>query len=106
MQLSIRSRDFQLTDALRAHTTERFAHALKSASQRVSDVTVRLLRKARGRTHSGVMQCQVELHLEDGETLVLNECDEDLYAAISRAAGRSKQNVWKRIKARMKFQRR
>lgn len=102
MQLSIRSRDFKLTEALRTHALERFASSLGSASQKISDVTVSLLRKARGRSHAGVMQCQVELHLEDGERLVLSECDEDLYAAISRAAGQSKKNVWKRAKARLR----
>lgn len=101
MQLSIRSRGFKLTEALSAHITKRFQSALRNASRRIQEVTVRL-RDINGSTRGGVdKHCQVELRLADGGTMVIRETDANMYTAIDRAAGRSKRNVLERLGARV-----
>lgn len=97
MRMSIKARGFSLTEALANHVRRRFKTALRHASRRLDEVTIRL-RDINGRARGGIdKHCQVELRFAHGSPLVIRETDANLYTAIDRAAGRSKRNVLKRI---------
>jgi len=75
----------------------RFSSALKHGARALLGVRIHLL-DVNGPQRGGVdKRCGVELRFTRGGTVVLEETDSDLYVAIDKAAGRSKQALLKRI---------
>jgi len=97
MRLKIRSHGFSLTEALVQRVQKRFQFAMRHGSRALALVTVRL-RDINGPRKGGVdKRCGVELCFAHGGTVMLEETDDSLYAAIDRAAGRSKHTILKRL---------
>lgn len=97
MKLNIRSHGFSLTQALVQHVQKRFTTALRHGGEVIADVTVRL-RDVNGPRRGGVdKRCAVEIHLAHGGPTLIHQTDDNLYAAIDRAADRSKRAILKRI---------
>lgn len=88
MRIHVRSRGFELTDALRAYAERRLLFALSRFGGKVASVMLRL-DDVNGPRGGPDKRCRVIAHLPPpwGDVRV-EELDEDLYAAISRAADR------------------
>lgn len=88
MRIHLRSRRFELTDALRAYAERRLLFALSRFGGRVLSVMLRFddVNGPRGGVDK---RCRIIAHLSPpwGDVRV-EELDGDLYAAISRAADR------------------
>jgi ribosomal subunit interface protein len=95
MNISIQCRGFSLTEALDNHVQQRLGFALARAGNRLRRVDVRLsdINGPRGGVDK---RCLIEARLS-GKTIVVEEVQADLYAAIDRAAGRIGRTVLRRL---------
>jgi len=91
MKVEIRSRDFSITRAMRAHIERRLKFALKAGYEHVKRVSVRLS-DVNGPRGGNDKRCQLEVLLP-GQTVVVKDTKEDLYVAIDRAASRASRGV-------------
>lgn len=98
MELTIRTRNFELTDAIREHVTRRLELALDAFGQHVEDVHVYLadLNGPKGGVDK-LAQISVKVR-RDGE-IAVRETGTTLYAAINRAIRRTKYRVAETIRA-------
>ena len=87
MRIHVRSRGFELTDALRAYAEWRLRFALGRFGTRLQSVTVRI-DDVNGPRGGADKRCQIVAHLAPGGEIRVEELDGDLYAAIARAADR------------------
>ncbi len=96
MQLEMRVRNADLVDALRNYAKRRLQFALDRFSDRISRLTIRVadLNGPRGGTDK---YCHVQVEFVRSGSLVLEETDADLYAAIDRAAHRLGQALGRRL---------
>lgn len=88
MQIEIQARDFELTPGLRAHVRRRLHFALGRYEDRVTRVMVRLsdLNGPRGGVDKA---CLLRIRLHGQPAILIEDAEEDLYVAISRAADRA-----------------
>lgn len=96
MELRVHGANIEATDAIISHVQTRFLAALDKHERQVEDVTVRL-EDINGPKGGVDMRCQATIHLKPGDTIVVEEVEEDLYAAISVAADRTKHVVSRRL---------
>lgn len=95
MQLDIRGLDIHLTDALKEHVQKQLKQALARSAAQMNTVHV-YLNDING-PHGGIdKRCQIEVAFHGGGTTFVEDVNEDLYVAISRAAARLKRVVRKR----------
>ena len=87
MRMHVRSRGFELTDALRAHAERRLLFALSRFGRRLQSVLLRI-DDVNGPRGGADKRCQIVARLAPGGDVRVEELDGDLYAAISRAADR------------------
>lgn len=87
MRIHVRSRGFELTDALRAHAERRLLFALGRFGRRVVSTTLRL-DDVNGPRGGADKRCQIVAYLAPWGDVRVEELDGDLYAAIDRAADR------------------
>ncbi len=99
MELKVHGQNIEVTDAISSHVHDRFRLALDSHERHVNDVTVRLA-DVNGPKGGVDMRCHATIHLRRGDPVVVEETEEDLYAAISVAADRAKQVVTRRLEKR------
>jgi putative sigma-54 modulation protein len=99
MQLKVHGQNIEVTEAISSHVQNRFQSALDSHERQVGDVTVRLA-DVNGPKGGVDMRCHATIHLRPGDTVVVEETEEDLYAAISVAADRAKHVVTQRLEKR------
>lgn len=100
MQLTIQSRDTQVTTPIREHIQQRLVAALDQHADRIRAVSVKLsdLNGPRG----GVDQlCKVSVQLNNGKMLHHERKGLDLYSNISLIADKVKRRVGRQI-ARLK----
>jgi len=99
MKLDIRGRQMQVTPAMRRHTERRLRFALGRFGTRLDRVTVRLfdVNGPRGGTDKW---CRISVGLPATATVVVEDGDSDLYAAIDRAAERVGRMVGRRVQRR------
>ena len=95
MRLEIRSRQFNLTQALRAHVEERLRFALGRFADRLGRVHVRLWDE-NGPKGGEDMHCSIEAR-GAGVQVRVDDRDADLYAAVSRAAERVSRTVHRAV---------
>src|ERR1051325_11446875 len=85
MRLEVRAHNLWLTPALLDHVERRVHQALERYRGRIRGVRVRVLDQ--NGDHGGPdKRCRIVVATAPGGALVVDDIDEDLYAAISRAA--------------------
>lgn len=96
MQIEIRAVGFNLTDSLRAYLMHRLQFALWRCQDRVGRVTVRLsdLNGPRGGADKA---CRLRIRLHGMPDIRIEDAEEDLYVAISRAADRAGRTLGRRL---------
>lgn len=99
MRLEIRSRDLRLSEKLDTHIRQRFERIFERASARIAAVIVRL-RDVNGKQRGGIdKQCQVEVVFEGQVPVLVRETSANVYAAVDRAAQRTKHTVFERARS-------
>lgn len=99
MQLKVHGANIELTDAISTHVEDRFMSALDKVERQVNDITVRL-EDVNGPKGGVDMRCHATIHLRPGDYVIVEETEEDLFAAISVAADRAKDVVTRKIEKR------
>ncbi len=96
MRIEIHTRDFSLTEALRAHVERRFQFAMNRFRDQVLCVSVRLsdINGPRGGVDK---HCQVQLLLRGLPEIVIKDTEADLYVAVDRAAGRAGRTLGRNL---------
>jgi ribosomal subunit interface protein len=104
MELEIRREDVRLDNRLRQHIERRVGFALGQFGNKVSRVTVQLadINGPRGGVDK---QCRLLVRLRDGNFLKIEDLDEDVSAAVSRAADRVGHAVARHFERRRDHQR-
>jgi ribosomal subunit interface protein len=96
MQITIHSRSFALTDALRNHVQTRLGFTFSRVRNRVQLIHVRLsdLNGPRG----GIDKCcAIKVSITGLPDVVVEDIQADMYPAIDRAAGRAARTVMRRL---------
>ena len=99
MRIYVRSRGFELTDALRVHAERRLLFALGRFGTRLQSVTVRM-DDVNGPRGGADKRCQIAARLAPYGAVRVEELDGDLYGAIDRAADRLDRAVAREIERR------
>lgn len=96
MKLDIRGLNFDLTDSILEHVRLRLGAALVHVAPHILTVKVRVndLNGPRGGLDK---RCHFEVRLDGHGTVVVEQIDADLYAAIDRAAARLRQTLRRRL---------
>lgn len=88
MRISIKVRDFELSDALREHVEHRLAFALSQFQDRVPGVVVVL--SIDGPMGGIDKRCRLQIHLTRRFDLIIEETEADFQVAVRRAADRAR----------------
>ena len=99
MRIHVRSRGFELTDALRAHAERRLLFALARFGTRVQSVMLRM-DDVNGPRGGADKRCHILARLVPWGDVRVEELDGDLYVAIDRAADRLDRAVAREIERR------
>jgi len=99
MEFKLHGANIRVTDAIASHVQDRFMTALDHHQRQVDDVTIRL-EDINGPKGGVDMRCQATIHLHRGNTVVVEDVQDDLYAAISVAADRAKHVVTRKVEKR------
>jgi putative sigma-54 modulation protein len=96
MQIDIQSQGFPLTPALSGYADNRINYALSFASDRITRLIVRLsdINGVRGGKDK---RCLLELRLKGAPGIVVEDVEEDLYAAIDRATERARRALVRKL---------
>ncbi len=92
MQTHIQSRGFNLTDALREYTLRRLSYAVSFASDHIRRVTVHLS-DVNGPRGGDDKRCQLVVTMDKLPSVIIEDTENDLYAAIARATERAGRSV-------------
>lgn len=103
MRIDIQARGFALTDGLREHTERRLQFALGWARDDLSSVKVRLS-DTNGPRGGNDKRCRIQIPLAGAADVVIEDTEDDLYAAIDRAAERTERTVARRLDRRREHQ--
>lgn len=93
MRLDIRGLNLDLTDAILGHVRDRLRAALDPFAGRVGGVMVRVNDVNGPRGGAADKRCHLEVNLDGLGTVVVEQSDADLYAAVDRAAARLRQTI-------------
>ena len=96
MQIDIQARNFQLTNALRGHVERRLGFALSTREDHIQRINVRLS-DINGPRGGEDKLCHIQVVLPHLADVVIEDTEEDLYAAIDRAADRTGRTVGRRL---------
>lgn len=96
MQIDIQSLGFSLTPALSDYAGKRIDYSLSFASDRVTRLVMRLS-DINGRRGGNDKRCLLELRLKGASDIVIEDVEEDLYAAIDRATERARRALVRRL---------
>lgn len=86
MNIAIQSNGLVLTESLRAHVRRRLQTSLGWALTRRLAVWLSDINGPRGGRDK---RCKIQISLDHGKTIVIEDTEEDLYAAIDLAADRA-----------------
>lgn len=92
MQTHIQSRGFNLTAGLREFTLRRLSYTVSFASDRIRRVTVHLS-DINGPRGGNDKRCQLVVTMDKLPSVVIEDTENDLYAAIARATERAGRSV-------------
>ena len=96
MQIEIQARHFSLTEALSSHIKRRLGSVLSTSNDHIRRVLVRLS-DINGPRGGEDKRCQIQVVLPHLADVVIEDTEEDMYAAIDRAADRAGQTVARRL---------
>ena len=96
MQIDIQARNFTLTNALRGHVERRLAFALSTRDDHIQRIMVRLS-DINGPRGGEDKRCHIQVVIPHLADVVIEDTEEDLYAAIDRAADRAGRTVGRRL---------
>lgn len=102
MRLAIQSNGFEMTIALRLYTEHRLAVALGWARGHMRKLAV-WLSDVNGPRGGVDKRCKIQVQLDNGREVIIEECEADLYAAIDRAANRADRAVVRQVERSRKF---
>ncbi|HEX9171762.1 MAG TPA: HPF/RaiA family ribosome-associated protein [Telluria sp.] len=102
MRIVIQADGFVLTEALRAYAEQRVATALGWAGRRMRKLAVSLsdINGPRGGIDK---RCKIQLRLDGGQEVVIEDTEADLYVAIDRAAERADRALVRRVERMREF---
>lgn len=102
MRPTIHANGFLLTDALRTFTEQRIATALGWASQHMRKLAVSLsdINGPRGGIDK---RCRIQVQLGAGREVIIEDTENDLYAAINRATERADRAIVRQIQRKRSF---
>lgn len=104
MQIKIQARSFSLTSAIQNHVQRRLRFALASGTNHIQQVMVRLT-DINGPRGGQDKRCHIQVVLDGMPDVVIEDTECDIYAAISRAAGRTSRAVARRLRRRQTLRR-
>lgn len=96
MKIDLQARHFALTKALRNHVVRRLGFALSAGADQVQRVLVRLS-DTNGPRGGSDKRCKIQLVLPRQADIVIEDTEENLYAAIDRAANRAGRTLRRRV---------
>lgn len=96
MQVDIQSLGFSLTPALSDYAGKRIDYSLSFASDRIARLTMRLS-DINGRRGGQDKRCLLELRIKGAPGIVVEDVEEDLYAAIDRATERARRALVRKL---------
>ena len=96
MQIEIQARNFTLTNALRGYVKRRLVFALSTRDDHIQRVKVRLS-DINGPRGGEDKRCHIQVVLPHLPDVVIEDTEEDLYAAIDRAVDRAGRTVGRRV---------
>ena len=97
MQITIQTRQFALTEAIRDHVETHLRGALGRFRNRLAAIEVRLsdLNGPRGGIDK---RCHLNLRVGGLPAIVVEDTSDDLYAAITRSVSRARQTLTRRLR--------
>lgn len=96
MQIDIQARNFTLTNALRGYVKRRLSFALSTRDDHIQRVKVRLS-DINGPRGGEDKRCHIQVVLPHLPDVVIEDTEEDLYAAIDLAVDRAGRTVGRRV---------
>ena len=102
MRIAIHATGFDMTAALRQYTEQRVSTALGWARLHMRKLAVSLsdINGPRGGIDK---RCKIQVQLDNGREVIIDECEADLYAAIDRAAERADRAVVRSVERTRQF---
>lgn len=100
MNIAIHSNGLVLTKTLRAYVHRRLKTALGWALTRRLAVWLSDINGPRGGRDK---RCKIQISLDHGKTIIIEDTEEDLFAAIDLAAGRADRTLARRLGRNRKF---
>jgi ribosomal subunit interface protein len=97
MELEIRTRHLELSDALSAHIERKLELAIRRFRDRIRRVTVRL-GDSNGPRGGVDKRCTIVLSQKNGEMIVVHADSDDAYAAVTRAANLLDEQLARRLR--------
>ena len=94
MNIAIQSNGLVLTESLRAYVYRRLQTSLGWAMTRRLAVWLSDINGPRGGRDK---RCKIQISLDHGKTVVIEDTEEDMYAAIDRAAERADRALARRL---------
>lgn len=100
MNIAIQSNGLVLTEGLRAYVHRRLKSALGWALTRRLAVWLSDINGPRGGRDK---RCKIQISLDHGKTIIIENTEEDLYAAIDLAAERADRTLARQLARNRKF---
>jgi putative sigma-54 modulation protein len=96
MQFEIHGKDIPITERLRGHIERRLCFALERFARRISRVRVSVsdLNGPRGGIDK---RCRVAIVLMPSTTIIVEDCDSNIYSAIDRVADKAGGCIGRRL---------
>jgi ribosomal subunit interface protein len=102
MELDVRGLRLETTPVFRRYVERRLRRALRSFTDRVERITIRLTQN-QGRGRRGIRGCQVTLSGRGFESPRIEERHGSIHAAFRRAAGQTKRALARAVHRRRRF---
>ena len=102
MRVAIQANGFEMTSALRAYTEHRLATALGWARRHMRKLAV-WLSDVNGPRGGVDKRCKIQVQLDGGREVIIEELEADLYAAIDRAAERADRAIVRQVERTRHF---
>lgn len=96
MQTVIQALNFTLTSALRGYVKRRIGFALSTREDHIQRISVRLS-DINGPRGGKDKRCHIQVVIPHMADVVIEDTEEDLYAAIDRAVDRAGRTVGRRL---------
>lgn len=103
MQTIIQSKGFELTQALQDYTHKRLSYAVSFASEYIQRITVRLS-DINGPRGGEDKRCKLVLKMQGMPSVVIEDTESNLYAAIDRAVERAGRTLARALKRKHMYQ--